>query len=284
VQEESGGHASTLVLIGTIAGPVFVFLGTVVVGWLRARILSGKQKAEEQHLLIEMYQRLDVRRDEWERRRADEDRRKIEALEAAISLRSAERNQKEEALHAAAGELALVSRKACDLERRNADLTAEIDRLRKRVADRADDETVRGTVLGSLGAKVFAGRRVLVVEDVARMRGFLAEVMTSSGAEVRAASTATAAIRTMEEWCPHLIVSDLSLPGMTGLEMIREIRRRPSAKGGAIGAIGISGYEGSRQREEALAAGFDEFLRKPFEPHDLIETVAGILRGSGNLD
>jgi CheY-like chemotaxis protein len=284
VQDQSGGHASTFVLIGTIAGPVLVFLGTVVVAWMRTRILSGKQKTEDHHLFIQMYERLDVRRDEWEKRRADEDRRKIESLEAVIAQSSAERNQKEEALHAARDELALAGRKAYDLERRNEDLTAEVDQLRKRVAERADDETVKASIVDTIEEKVFAGRRVLVVDDVARMRGFLAVLLTSSGAEVRAASTATAAIRTMEEWCPHLIVSDLSLPGMSGLELIREIRKRPSAKGGATGAIGISGYEGTQMREEALAAGFDEFLRKPFEPDDLLETAAGILRGSGNLD
>jgi CheY-like chemotaxis protein len=281
VQEQSGGNTSTLVVIGAIVGPVLVFLGTVIVGWMRTRLLTGKQKTEDQRLLLQMYERLDVRRDEWEQRRADEDRRKIDALEAVVAQRCAERNEKEEALHASRSELALADRKVYDLVRRNEDLSAEVDRLRRKVAERADDETVRGPAASVL--ELLGGRRVLVVDDVAQMRGFLVQLLTNSGAEVRAASTAAAAIRAIDEWRPDLVVSDLSLPGMSGLDLMREIRRRPNAEGGAICALGVSGYEGTGTREEALAAGFDEFLRKPFEPDDLIETVAGILRCGGRL-
>lgn len=111
--------------------------------------------------------------------------------------------------------------------------------------------------------------RVLVVEDGKDELEMYSFALARAGAEVVAATSAEDAIMLAGARDFDVLVSDISLPGMDGLEMLRYLR----ASGVAAPAIALTGWSGSHGRDEATAAGFDEHCPKPCTPTMLIEAI-----------
>lgn len=114
------------------------------------------------------------------------------------------------------------------------------------------------------------GVSVLMVDDDVEILETTGEFLEELGAEVSLARSAAAAIEAMLGRTFDVIVSDISMPGRDGIELIKEIRA--FACGPALPAIAISASVDARSR--ALAAGYQEFIGKPFSPDALAEAIA----------
>ena len=112
--------------------------------------------------------------------------------------------------------------------------------------------------------------RVLLVEDHADTRQMYAEFLGIEF-EVLTAANGEEALVTMRAKAPDLIVTDLSLPGMDGFELIARVRSDASLQ--SIPIICLSGYGGHEHEQRARAAGCDRILQKPCMPDELAAIV-----------
>ena len=122
---------------------------------------------------------------------------------------------------------------------------------------------------------------VLVVDDDADTREGLRLALEIYGARVTVADSVTAALEALAQERPHAVISDIGMPGGTGLDLIRTIREEI----GSLPAIAISGYASREDRDVALAAGFTEHLTKPVDLTVLLgnlRRVAPAPRGEGD--
>ena len=122
------------------------------------------------------------------------------------------------------------------------------------------------------------GVRVLVVDDQDDARALLDTALTAHGASVRTAASADEALAAIDDRLPDVLLSDIGMPHTDGFELIRLLRARPTAAGGAIPAIAITAYASLRDRHDAKAAGFQLHIAKPFEPDEVARAVARLSR------
>jgi PAS domain S-box-containing protein len=123
-------------------------------------------------------------------------------------------------------------------------------------------------------SSALSGVRVLVVDDEFDTREVLSAMLTRYGAEVRAVESAADAIRTVAEWNPGALVSDIGLPEEDGYDLIAKVRALPADRGGHVPAIALTAFAGSQDRQRALSLGFQAHLAKPIEPVELARVVA----------
>lgn len=114
---------------------------------------------------------------------------------------------------------------------------------------------------------------VLVVEDHEDTLTLLKLIIQGAGHHVQAVSTGDEALAALEGQAFDFIVSDLGLPGMSGLELMRQIRLRYDTP-----AIALSGYGMAQDRRACLAAGFNEHVLKPIDPDALIAAIHRVCR------
>jgi signal transduction histidine kinase/two-component SAPR family response regulator len=128
-----------------------------------------------------------------------------------------------------------------------------------------------------------AGVRILVVEDQQDNRDLIAEVLRAAGADVAEAASVHEALTALRVLRPHALVSDIAMPGEDGYSLVRRIRQWPAEEGGATAAIAVSAYAREEDRARALAAGFHEHLRKPFEPRALTTAVLRLVSAGAGM-
>ncbi|QYO64692.1 response regulator [Leptolyngbya sp. 7M] len=116
--------------------------------------------------------------------------------------------------------------------------------------------------------------QVLVVEDHNDTRDFITMVLQESGAEVTAVASVQEAIEYLEQFNPHVLVSDIGMPSEDGYNLIRKVRDRESDRGNQIPAIALTAYARAEDQARALAAGFQMHVPKPVEPQELVAVVA----------
>ncbi|BAY90480.1 MULTISPECIES: hybrid sensor histidine kinase/response regulator [unclassified Tolypothrix] len=134
-----------------------------------------------------------------------------------------------------------------------------------------------------------SGVQILLVEDDADSRDFLAFVLQQDGAEVISVSSALAALQVLEQTKPDVLISDIGMPEMDGYTLLRQIRARTAEAGGQIAAvskaipkaIALTAFASSQDKQQALQAGFQMHLSKPINPEEL---VAGIIKLMENRD
>jgi len=107
------------------------------------------------------------------------------------------------------------------------------------------------------------------------MRKLIATVLRSAGAFVTMASSAAEAFHQLAAQPFDALVSDLAMPAEDGHSLTRRIRARDDDKA-AIPAVAVTAYGGPLQRQLALSAGFDDYVKKPFAPQELVRAVAGV--------
>ena len=117
--------------------------------------------------------------------------------------------------------------------------------------------------------------RVLVVDDEPQITRVLRTVLTSQGYEVRTAAEGNSALGIFKEWHPQLIVTDLVMPEMNGVELCRQVRALSMIP---IIVLSVKGEETSKV--EALDAGADDYVTKPFGIDELMARVRSGLRRS----
>ncbi len=129
-----------------------------------------------------------------------------------------------------------------------------------------------------LEAGSLAGVRVLLVEDQADARELLTTVLRQAGADARAVPSVGEALETFQGFRPHVLVSDLGMPGEDGYALIRKVRALEPARR-AIPAVALTAYAGAEDRRRALSAGFQLHVAKPVEPAVLAAAIAGLAKG-----
>jgi CheY-like chemotaxis protein len=119
------------------------------------------------------------------------------------------------------------------------------------------------------------GRHILIVDDYADALDIWALYLRSLGYEVSTAANGAKGIAEAEQLRPDLIVLDLELPGISGFEAAKRLRRNPSTQD--IPLIAVTGYSHQRQLAKARDAGFDEVAVKPVDPDSLVEIIERLL-------
>ena len=131
--------------------------------------------------------------------------------------------------------------------------------------------------VGLPGRRVdLAGLRVLVVDDEPDTREMLISTLEAASAEVMGAADAEEALALLISAPPDVIVSDLAMPRMGGIDLVRELRRMQPDAGGRTPAVALSAHARSEDRALALESGFQEYLTKPVEPETLLAAVAAL--------
>jgi CheY-like chemotaxis protein len=128
-----------------------------------------------------------------------------------------------------------------------------------------------------------SGATVLVVDDEPDARELLRRVFERCEAKVLLAGGAREAVELLQQKRPHVIISDIGMPGLDGYEMIRLIRALPSNSGGQTPAIALTAFARSEDRTRAMLAGFQQHIKKPVEMVELVASVASLLRGMNNM-
>ena len=117
---------------------------------------------------------------------------------------------------------------------------------------------------------------VLVVDDEPDISALLAYHLARESYRVRTASTGPEALEAISLDPPDLVILDLMLPGMSGLELLAEIRRRSELEHVAV--ILLTARREERDRVEGLMLGADDYVPKPFSPQEIVLRVGAVLR------
>ncbi len=123
------------------------------------------------------------------------------------------------------------------------------------------------------------GERILVVDDEADIVALVAYHLAKSGYRVSTASSGTEALDAARRERPALIVLDLMLPGMSGYEVIEQLRANEGTRNVAV--LMLTARREEADRIQGLSLGADDYLTKPFSPQELVLRVAAILRRIG---
>ena len=125
------------------------------------------------------------------------------------------------------------------------------------------------------------GLKILVVEDERGVRLLLQRVLEDAGATVTVVVSPAEALAEFERGAPDVLLSDIRMPGGDGYELIRRVRALPAESGGRTPAIAVSASVGDEEIPKVLAAGFQKFVRKPFEVSELRDAVAAVTGRQG---
>ena len=120
------------------------------------------------------------------------------------------------------------------------------------------------------------GRRVLIVEDERDLADVLEYNLRQAGYEPAWAAGGAAALRLIAEWKPDLVLLDLMLPDLSGLEVCRMMKTSPATAGVPVIMLTARGEE--PMRVEGLESGADDYVTKPFSVRELLLRVKAVLR------
>ena len=118
--------------------------------------------------------------------------------------------------------------------------------------------------------------RILVVEDEAAIAELLAMNLRHAGHEVSLAADAAQAQREVDGVLPDLVLLDWMLPGMSGVDLARQLRSVPRTR--AVPIIMLTARAEERDKIEALELGADDYVTKPFSPRELMARIKAVLR------
>ena len=115
--------------------------------------------------------------------------------------------------------------------------------------------------------------KILVVEDEKSISHFISTILNSNGYEAIQARTGTEALSIITSHCPDLIILDLGLPDMDGIDILREVRSWSS-----LPVVVVSARTHERDKVTALDLGADDYLTKPFGTDELLARVRAAIR------
>ena len=115
--------------------------------------------------------------------------------------------------------------------------------------------------------------RILIADDDPQILRALRITLTARGYEVETASDGTEALRLAVDWRPELLVIDLGMPGLTGIEVIEAVRGWSQ-----LPILVVSGRSDSLDKVDALDAGADDYVTKPFAADELLARIRALSR------
>ena len=116
-------------------------------------------------------------------------------------------------------------------------------------------------------------KRILLVDDETQITRVLKRSLAAHRYDVRTAADGESALDLFSDWSPDLVITDLSMPEMSGVELCRELRRKSQIP---IIVLSVRGEE--KSKVEALDAGADDYVTKPFGIDELLARVRALLR------
>ena len=119
-------------------------------------------------------------------------------------------------------------------------------------------------------------QRILVVDDEPDITALVAYHLARAGYRVSTANSGQDALKAAREERPDVVVLDLMLPGVSGYEVLRELRKREDTAD--VGVILLTARREEADRIKGLSLGADDYLTKPFSPQELTLRVAAVLR------
>lgn len=122
-------------------------------------------------------------------------------------------------------------------------------------------------------------RGILVVDDEPQITRVLRTSLSNQGYDIRVANDGEMALEIMKDWTPDLVITDLSMPNMDGLELCRRLRLKSQVP---IIVLSVRGQE--RTKVQALDAGADDYMTKPFGMEELLARVRANLRRGPSED
>jgi two-component system, cell cycle response regulator DivK len=120
-----------------------------------------------------------------------------------------------------------------------------------------------------------AGELILIVEDNANNRMLVRDVLQSRGYRTVETETGEEALRLAAATQPALILMDIQLPGMNGMEALRHLREDPATRD--IPAMAVTASAMTHDRQKIMAAGFDAYQTKPINVREFVEAVRAVL-------
>lgn len=124
-----------------------------------------------------------------------------------------------------------------------------------------------------------SGELILIVEDDADSRTLVRDILNYNGFRTVESESAEHGLRLAEEHLPSLILMDIHLPGMSGIEALNELRATSRTNG--IPVVAVTASVLSEQQENVMKAGFDAFERKPLVLKGFIERIRALLSAAG---
>jgi CheY-like chemotaxis protein len=122
------------------------------------------------------------------------------------------------------------------------------------------------------------GTRILIVDDNAANLKLARVILAAEGYDVHTANDAEEALRALTTTTPRLILMDIQLPDMDGLELTRRLKADPRYRDLII--VALTAYAMKGDEEKARSAGCDGYVTKPIDPETLASIVAGFLTPS----
>jgi two-component system, OmpR family, KDP operon response regulator KdpE len=123
------------------------------------------------------------------------------------------------------------------------------------------------------GLNIKDHRRILIVDDEPQISRVLRTTLAGQGYDLRVANDGETALEIMKDWTPDLVITDLAMPNMDGLELTRRVRAKADMP---IIVLSVRGEE--RTKVQALDAGADDYVTKPFGMNELLARVRANLR------
>lgn len=118
--------------------------------------------------------------------------------------------------------------------------------------------------------------RILVVDDEPDITALVAYHLAKAGYRVSTAASGADALKAAREERPDVVILDVMLPGLSGYDVLDELRRRPETK--EVGVILLTARREEPDRIRGLTLGADDYLTKPFSPQELVLRVQAVLR------
>ena len=126
-----------------------------------------------------------------------------------------------------------------------------------------------------------SSQRVLVVDDSPTMRAFVSAALESEGFEVTAAKSGFEALKILPGAAFHLIVTDVNMPDINGLELVRFVRQSQHHKSTPLIIISTDGRD--KDRDRGMHLGASAYLVKPFKPEELLSLARKLLAPGANI-
>jgi DNA-binding response OmpR family regulator len=118
-------------------------------------------------------------------------------------------------------------------------------------------------------------KKILVVDDEPAIARLVKMSLSYEGYNVRTATDGFEAMETVANWKPELLVLDIMMPGMSGYEVCKEIKKNPETNNVKI--IFLTARGATSDAEEGFEAGGDEYVVKPFDPEQLADKIKELI-------